>query len=470
MPASQASTSQMGTFQAQGLKQAVVIGASFSGLCAARVLSEFFERVLILEKDPLDETIRRGVPQYLQSHVLLGQGFQQLTELFPDLEREMLQQGAHKTDIGTYAHWYQWGGWKRNMRTGVSALSCSRALLETTLRKQVEKLQNVQLLPAHKVLGLLSEASPREQAIHGLKVQTPQGEQELSAQLVIDCSGRGSHVKQWLVQLGFVAPKESEIPAKVGYVTCRYRFPSPDPLKGQALVITPAAPAETRAGMALPIEDDQWSVTLAGWCSDHPEPTPEGILKFAQSLPVPDLHQVLLTAEPLTDPLRHLIPSSIRKHFEKLKTFPRGLLVMGDALCSFNPTYGQGITVGVLEAQHLHDCLSESQGDLRDLWRWFFKRIQPVLKTAWSMVELEDSRFFPEHTISPMDRVLQRYLVRMQQAATRSEEVAEAFYRVLNMIDPPQALFHPRVLWRVLLRGQKVSSQAVPLYQRSSRL
>lgn len=453
------------------LKQAIVIGASFSGLCAARILNDHFEQVWILEKDPLDASPRRGVPQYLHSHVLLSQGFTELKALFPQLEDALLEKGALKTDIGTYVRWYQWGGWKRNFQTGTGALSCSRALLETTLREQVLALPHVKLLTGHKALGLLAQEEGRAGAsITGVKVQTPEGEKSLEAQLVADCSGRGSHASQWLTALGYAPPEVSEIPAKVGYVTCRYETPVPDPLEQQALIISPAAPREQRAGVVLPIENHQWSVTVAGWCSDHPEPTHEALVKFAQSLPVPDLHQILIKAKPVSEPIRHLIPSSQRKHFERLRAFPRGFLVMGDALCSFNPTYGQGITVAVLEAGSLQECLAESQGELKDVWRWFFKRIQAAVNTAWSMVELEDSRFFPEYPLSGSKKLLQRYLTRLHRAATQDDLVALAFYRVLNMIDPPQALFHPRVLWRVLSKGQRSADQTVPIYQRSSRL
>ncbi|MFC5599266.1 NAD(P)/FAD-dependent oxidoreductase [Deinococcus cellulosilyticus] len=451
-------------------KKAIVMGSSFSGLCAARILNEFFEEVWILEKDALDASSRRGVPQYLHSHVLLARGFSGLNALFPELEHELLERGALKTDIGTYARWYQWGGWKRNFPMGIGALSCSRALLETALREQVLALPGVHLLTGHKVTGLVSQGDSKTGiTVNGVHVQTPNGEKTLEAEMVMDCSGRGSHAPKWLTDLGYSAPRASEIPARVGYVTCKYNTPVPDPLEQQALIISPAAPREQRAGLVLPIENHQWSVTVAGWCSDHPEPTHEDLIKFAQSLPVPDLYQLLVKAEPVGEPVRHLIPSSIRRHYEKLRAFPKGFLVMGDALCSFNPTYGQGITVAVLQAEHLQECLSESQGELKDLWRWFFKRIQPAIQTAWSMVELEDSRFFPEHPLSPAKKFLQRYLTRVHRAATQDHEVSRAFYQVLNMKEPPQALFHPRVLWRVLLFYKQVG-QTAPVYQRSSRL
>lgn len=453
------------------LKRALVIGASFSGLCAARVLSDHFEEVWVLEKDALLQGTRKGLPQHLHSHVLMAQGAQQLNAFFPELEAQLRASGAHKTDIGTYACWYQWGGWKKNARAGISALSCSRALLETALREQVAKLPNMQFLEGHKVLGLQSQPDARGNLqVTGVEVQKENSTFTLDANLVVDGSGRGSQASKWLEQLGYAPPVLSEIPARVGYVTCKYRMPDPDPLKGQALLITPAAPQEKRAGLALPIEDQQWTVTLAGWCGDHPEATHAGILQFAKSLPVPDLYQILAQTEPTTEAVRHLIPSSLRRHFERLTRFPKGFLVMGDALCSFNPTYGQGITVAALEAHHLQDCLQESQGDLKDLWRWFFKRIQPVVSTAWSMVELEDSRYFPDHPLKNPQRWVQRYLVRLHRATTRDEKVSLAFFRVLNMMDPPQALFHPEVLWRVLLKGQVVPSGSQEVYQRSSRL
>ena len=370
---------------------AIVIGASISGLLAARVLSAHFDRVTVLDRDALPSTIdnRRAVPQGQHGHGLLASGLRGLTTLFPSLDRDLLEAGAVPGDIIGNLRWHQHGHYKAKFASGFEGLLLSRPLLEGTLRRRVQRLPNVRILDCSRVMGLLSDHGD----VHGVHLQQPgEASSALGADFVVDTGGRASRSPEWLASLGYRRPAVDEVHVGIGYTTRLYRR-SPRDLDGDiGVILAPRPPRETRVGFMLAMEGNRWIVSLGGWLGNHAPTDPAGFLEFGRTLARPDIYDVIKHAEPLTQAVTYAFPSNLRRRYEALTRFPGNYLVMGDALCSFNPLYGQGMSVATLEALALRDAL-ERVPSVRDVWRPFFKAAGKIIDGPWMIAAGSDFAF-----------------------------------------------------------------------------
>ena len=282
----------------------------------------------------------------------------------------------------------------------------------------------------------------------GVRVTHERGdatEQTVAAGLVVDAGGRGSRTPAWLEALGYRPPPVEEVEIGVEYSTCYYRR-EPDHLPGLDGVICLATPSRTRLGVLLPQDGDRWVATMAGYLGT-PAPTDyDEFRAFARDLPTSHISDVVEHAERLSDPVTYKFRSNLRRHYEGLHRFPDGFLVIGDALCSFNPVYGQGMTVAALEADALAHCLSAGRSALA---RRFFRAASRIIDVPWSSAVGNDLSF-PEvkGRRTPMIRAINWYVGKLHAAACRDALVSGAFLRVINMVAPPPSILHPRVIWR----------------------
>lgn len=397
-------------------QHAIVMGGSLGGLLTARVLSSHFAQVTILERDAVANRPepRKGQPQARHLHGLLATGLQVMTRYFPDLPQALADGGAVMGDFAETMQWYSYGGYRKRFKMGVQAALMSRPFLEHLVRQRVLALPNVRLIDRCGVKGLVTPALSgdlRSQAeVAGVSNEQVTGvlvehrndgipTKSLAADLVIDCTGRGSRTPLWLRQMGYDAPPESEVKVDVGYATRVYRRNPADPRGTDWILITPEAPKESRFGGLFPIEGDRWICSMGGWLGDHAPLDENSFLEFARSLPAPDIYNVISQAEPISDVMPHKFPFSLRRHYEKLHRFPDGYLVLGDAISSFNPTYGQGMTSAALQAAEL-DALLAKRKTLTGLAPAFFRRAARVIDTPWQLVVGEDFRF-PQTTGRP---------------------------------------------------------------------
>jgi 2-polyprenyl-6-methoxyphenol hydroxylase-like FAD-dependent oxidoreductase len=444
------------TRQAAGIRSgnAIIIGGSIAGLLAARVLADHFERVTLIERDllPTDIQARKGVPQDRHVHGLLGRGLEIMNALFPGLENELLAGGALPVDLASETRWYHFGGYKLQFESGFVALMMSRPLLEWHIRRRVLALPNLAILQECAVDHLLASADSARVTGVALQRRSSTADVEpLSADLVIDASGRGSQSPAWLSALGYDKPTETVIKIGVGYTSRIYRRCPSDLVGARAVLIAPEPPQQTRVGAMSPIEGDRWMITLGGWLGDHAPTDEQGFLEFARSLPAPDIYDVISHAEPLSDPVAYKFPSNLRRHYERLDRFPAGYLVLGDAMCSFNPVYGQGMTVSALQATALDISLRERSGELNDLARRFFQRAAKLIDIPWMAAAGEDFRYPQVEGVRPPGiMLLLWYGAKLQLATQRDAEVYRAFLYVMNLMRPPTSLFHPRIIGRVL--------------------
>jgi 2-polyprenyl-6-methoxyphenol hydroxylase-like FAD-dependent oxidoreductase len=444
---------------------AVVLGASMGGLLAARVLSTRFERVIVVERDllPAGPGMRKGVPQAAHAHGLLASGYQVIDAYFPGLMEELEDLGAARGDtVGDFL-WFLHGRWKLRQPAGLRGIGVSRPCLEAAIRERVRALPNVRVLDGTEAVAPLLDSTGRR--VRGLTIQPRKtdGTLTLDSDLLVDASGRGSRSERWLQEWGYRAPESLTIRVDVGYATRLFERRDGDFFGSNGGVIAGAPPGTRRVGAVLAAEGHRWVITLVGILGDHPPSDEDGWLRFAASLPVRAVHDLAASAKPLGDVTTYRYPANERRLYERLRELPEGYLVLGDALCTFNPIYGQGMSVAAMEARALEEDLTRG---LEGLPHRFYRRAAKIIDIPWAIATGEDL-LSPavEGPRPPGFRQLSRYLERVHALASLDPLVCTRFFRVLNLLAPPSALLSPGVAWRVLTRSMP-AGEGTPLPDR----
>jgi len=436
---------------------AVVLGASVAGLLAARVLADAYERVTVVDSDVLPHGgHRRGVPQARHLHGLHPRGMRVLDELFPGLTTQLVADGAVPGDALGTSRFHLSGHRLAQVDLGLPVIMASRPFLEGHLRNRVRGLPRVTILERTAATGLT--ATPDRRRVTGAHVHDLESgtRQDLPAGLVIDATGRGSRAPAWLTALGYRPPAVDRVHVGLTYTTRQYRL-RPGALRGDIGILTGGTPQHPRGGALASIEDDRHVLTLYGILGDHAPADPDGFATFATTLAFPDIAEALEGAEPLSDPVRFRFPASVRRRYERLREFPASFLPLGDAVCSFNPIYAQGMTVAALQARALRDLLSRGKPVGH---RAYLRAVARTVDTPWSMGVGADLSHPGVHgTRTPAIRLGHNYLPRLHAAAAQDPVVARAFVRVMGMLDRPETLFHPRLVLRVL-RGDRGATRS----------
>ncbi|OMC25252.1 FAD-dependent oxidoreductase [Mycobacterium colombiense] len=433
---------------------AVVLGASMAGLVAARSLSEFFGTVTVVERDPLPDippetaSARRGVPQGRHLHGLLPRGALVLEQLFPGVLDAMVIDGAHHLDGRDLSRLYYRLGDHLMVRSGgapsFAAYLATRPFLEEHVRARLRRIPTVTLLDEHDIVDLTTTADRRR--VTGVRVvdrRTRDGV-TLSADLVLDATGRGARTPAWLTALGYQRPPEVHVPVQLTYVSQRLRM-APEAMHEFGFIVG-AVPGRPRGLGMLRSENDTWMLTVYGIAGHGPRPDLASMCEFVEDCAPAHLLAAVRAAEPIGDPTRHCQPSSQWRRYDKVQRFPEGLLVMGDAICSFNPIYGQGMTVAALEAVALRDCLSQGTEDLA---RRFFRAAAVPIRQAWELSANPDL-CLPEIEGTPplLTRLLNGYVDRILAATEYDPVAVDRFVRVTSLIDPASRLLRPGMMWR----------------------
>jgi 2-polyprenyl-6-methoxyphenol hydroxylase-like FAD-dependent oxidoreductase len=373
---------------------AIVIGSSIAGLAAARVLSDHFAHVTIIERDRLPTTpdFRRGAPQGRHAHLLLPPGQAILEQLFPGLNAALLAAGATFINSDPETTFFLDGAWHDDL----TCLSCSRPLLESALQQRVAARPGLRILQGHDVLDLAVD--PNRQQVTGVRLRrrgSDSAEVTLPAQLVMDASGRGSAAPRWLASLGYTPPRETIIAPFTGYTTRIYRRPAGLAENWNLLRVRRNPPDGTRGGSISPIEDNRWYVTLIGVSHDYPPTDEEGFLAFARSLPSPRLYEAIQAAEPLSNIFGFRHTENRLRHYDELPRYLESFLVCGDAVCAVSPVHAQGMTSALLGLEGLADCLVEqrSRGNLIGLAQTFQPRLRQAIQGVWKLVIADDLRW-----------------------------------------------------------------------------
>ncbi|MFF5179663.1 FAD-dependent oxidoreductase [Micromonospora sp. NPDC000316] len=420
-----------------------------AGVLAARVLAESYGEVLVVDRDTLlgVREPRRGAPHTVHAHGLHARGHLNMEELFPGITDELTAEGVPTGDLGEM-RWFFNARKIRPAHTGLVSVTAPRPVLEHHVRSRVAALPNVRFLEQHDVLGLVT-TDDRERVV-GVRVRSRAVDaqpQELEADLVVDATGRGSRTPAWLAELGYRRPDEDRVKVGLAYTTRHYRL-RPEMFEGVQSINPVASPAHPRGAFFGQVGRDVCILSLTGVLGDHPPTDHEGFLAFARSLPVPDVYEGVRDAEALDDPVSFTFPASVRRRYERLTRMPDRLLVMGDAVCSFNPVYGQGMSVASIEALTLREHLRRGRPPRTGE---FMADMSRVIDTPWDISAGGDLDFPGVQGRRTLQvRVGNAYMARVQYAATRDARVTEGFMRVAGLMDPPQALMRPAMVLRVL--------------------
>lgn len=441
-------------------KHAVVLGGSLAGLLAARVLADHFDHVTLIERDVYTDNCetRRGIPQANHVHGLLVRGRQILEELFPGVQDEMIAAGAPVVDMANEIAWFTRAGWGVRFPSEFKVLAFTRPLLDLHVRRRISQNPRIEILDNTDVLRLIQ--GPSKNQVAGVLICPRSSEtdrrvaKELRADLVVDATGRASRAPRWLNELGYKAPEETIIDAHLGYASRLYRIPETFNAGWKCAYVQAAPPERKRGAILFSVEGNRWLVTLTGGGGDHPPSDEAGFLEFARSLPVSTIYDAMCAAEPISPIKTHRATQNRVRRYDRAE-LPHNFLLLGDAVCAFNPVYGQGMTIASLGAVTLHKNLIEQRrrGDLTGLSRRFQKQLAKVNEAPWMLATGEDYRYRETEGGAPtaMNRFMHRYMDQVIQLSTHSVSVRRVLMRAFNILAPPTALFHPRVLFRVLL-------------------
>jgi len=438
------------------LDRAIVVGGSLTGLLAARVLGEYFSEVTIIERDLLkDDTMQRpGVPHSRHLHALLPRGLQIIEAFFPGIREELQSYGAVPLDIAHDIAWLTPQGWGLNFRSGLEGLSFTRDLLDWTIRRRVSRLANVKFADATEVTGLLRGEPGR---ICGVQTRernlgdSAQGK-DIRADLVVIAAGRHNAIASWFVDVGVEQPQVTTINAHIGYASRMYQR-CDQALSGWKAIILQAAPPDIhRSGIMFPVEGDRWLVTLIGADRDYPPHDDAGFLQFAKGLRHPGLYEAIRNAEPVTPICAFRATENRQLHLDLLKSWPGGLIVIGDAACAFNPVYGQGMSTSAIEAAKLHGLLCDNNA-ANDLGWTFQQEIAHIIKSPWLLATSADLRFRSVEgaKANRKTKIMHWYVDQVLRLTTTDQWARRRFLEVQGMLREASAILKPDMLFRVLL-------------------
>ena len=431
-------------------ERAIVVGSGMAGLVAARVVADHFGEVLLVDRDlsPAGPEPRRGTPQDRHVHILLAGGQRALDGLFGGMTSELAVAGAAPFDITESMLWLSPLGWVPRFRSGITLYPCSRHLLEWRVRERVDALSNVRVVPGHAVVGLLLRGGRVAGVTLRPTAERASSGADVDADLVVDASGRGSHLPRWLTDLGRPAPDETVIDAHLAYSTLIFQGAPRLPEGFRAALIQSSPPTSTRGGVALPIEGDRTLVTLLARGGDHAPADEDAFRGFAGTLRDPAIHRAVEGLTPLGPVAGSRATQNRLRHYERLAPWPDGLVVLGDAVCALNPVYQQGMTTGARGALVLGELLrGRTGGSLTGMAREFQCRLAKANATPWLLASGQDLRVSGVVAAPPtrVTRLRHAYVRRVGRAAARPD-VRRRLLEVLHMLRPGRALLSPVVV------------------------
>lgn len=442
-------------------ERAIIIGGGIAGLMTAKVLSEYFQEVTIVEKDDLPgkPENRLGIPQGFHPHRFTPRGKSITERLFPGYEEDLKAQGCPSSLNKTIHQMNQYGSivgpYPRD------DIKFSRAVLEWVLRQRVRKISNVRFLTKHDVINLLS--TPDHSTITGIRVrERGQQEQEkiLTADIVLDTSGRSSKLAKWLEELGYDVPTPDLLKVDLGYSTRRYQLPphlTHIAEKWDVINIAGQPANSTFTGVFSFVENQTAEVCLYRPGGHYPPTNIEQFNEAITELPSPIIAEILQGLVPITTPRGYRIQQLYRHHYEQMQQWPSGLIVLGDAFCIFDPIFGQGMTVAAVEVEMIELCLQEQQDDPHPHFeKKVLKKIQEVIEPAWwyncaADLQWEGVAYVGSEPLKGID-FGQKYMDLFLKHATieQDSQLYGLYWAVNTLAISPNAIMNPQMVMTIL--------------------
>jgi len=444
---------------------AIVIGGSMAGLMTGRVLADYFDHVTVFERDEIETgpVIHKSIPQGNHVHALLYGGQRVMSQLYPGFIGELKELGAVPYRSGVDVAWYgpqgksysPTGSVREPHDLGFVGHTMSRGLLEHLVRLRTTALPNVTL----EIGSTVEELVQSGDGVRGVIVARETGSETVNADLVVDAGGRGSHALRWLTSIGVPRPSETVIGVDFAYTSTKYRIRNSDNGAEPVILVGGPPPDFTRGAGVFEIEEGTRHVSLAGRFGDYPPTDDAGFLAFAKSLPASPLFDLIESAERIADITHHRFPTSMWRHYEGLADFPPGFLLVGDAICSFNPVYGQGMTSAALQTFALQEILgqrlAQSRG-LERLAREFFAKAAEVIATPWALAAALDFAYPQTRGERPAGMSEgARYFAALDSLQSEDRDIQRLILEVFQLMKPLSALSEEPLRNRVLERMQK---------------
>ncbi len=432
--------------------RAVVLGAGVAGLLAARVLSDHAEEVLVVERDDSDGIEPRpGVPQGTQVHALLKAGEIQLGRWFPGFLDDAVARGMvmPTTDDRVYGHF---NGVDLPFSMAPTLLA-TRPVLESLIRSRTLAVDNIRLV-AGRAVGVELDGD----RVVGARY-VPQGADEPvteQADFVVDAMGRSSRLTDWLADDGWPKPAMVRMPIKLNYATCM--FERDERLSDIMLLLAQTVVDEKPRGAVVnQVEGNRWIMMAAGYDEDHPGKTVEELAAFCEESFPPLFAEIATNAKPLGEVVTYRQADSRRREFHALERFPAHLVSTGDAVASFNPIYGQGMTSAMLHASCLSSYL-RSGASLDRTASAYFDLVRVIVDAAWQTSTFADLGLPHVNGPYPKGYKVAKVMSELMLKASFSDQtVRDQLAKVRGLLDHPDSLSRPamvaRVLWRSVVPG-----------------
>jgi 2-polyprenyl-6-methoxyphenol hydroxylase-like FAD-dependent oxidoreductase len=441
-------------------KHAIIIGASLAGLCAARVLSDVSERVTVYERDelPVGPANRTAVPQGKHVHLLMARGANEFEKHFPGLLDGMVSEGVpileNRPDcihFGAAGHVL---GTAHRLQKEFTAYVPSRPQLEWQIRRRVLAIENVDVVHATVAEPTYDGARRR---VTGVLLDS--GE-VVPADLVVDAAGRGTRLPVWLDKWGYPRPREETVDVGIAYASQRVHVP--DGLLAEKVVVAGASREQPLGVGMLFYEDGVWNVTTFGVAKAEPPQNFAQICDLADEILPAHVSSALRQGTPLGEMAFHKYPTSRWRRYDKLARFPGGIFPFGDAVVSFNPTFGQGMTMTAIQAANLRAVIESGDPDIAaSLAKATAKTTYPVwTMTAIGDLILHNATGEKPRWYKPVGELFDQFL----GAAETDPVLAEWFLRRFSLLDSLYMVPSARLVGRTIRHNMKLW-----LYQKRGR-
>lgn len=416
---------------------AAVIGSGVGGLLATSILARHFRKVVVIERDqmPVSADPRDGAPQGYHPHSLLRRGQNTMEALYPGFTASLLSKGAVQFDQGMECEISIGGVRGVPFRAPYPTISMTRGLLELTLREQAANIPNVSFRYGANAEDLLVT----EGRVRGVRLRIADNFEEIAANFVLDASGRAAQSMKWLTAAGYTGPQETVVGLDFGYATAMFDIPSSFSEKWRLLFCLPKMGPAAVGGAIFEVEGRRWMCAIAGRGHLKPTNEPDAFVAYAKNSLDPRFHYWVSRAQRIGPVKTYRFAAGTRRRYEALTAHLEGFVAFGDALCSVNPVYGQGMSVAAMEADALGQVFA-ARNNTDGLWRDFYRDASACIDVPWQLALNLDLNYPETVYPRPAGFSLVQWMSPWANSLALGDPILRAkIFEMMNLTDPKGA-------------------------------